>query len=115
MDEAVRRFRRQARGEGGERDGAERPHPFCQRGASGLRQANDQHACVGAWRVLPLVGAVEVLGDEEAPRSLCGGPHVVVLARQLFKRNRIDVVPELREKPHERVRPVVVELDLHRT
>src|SRR6476469_1649918 len=61
-------------------------------------QTNEKDSAVRTGGEPTDVGKVEVLGDEESLRRLCGGPDSgIVAAAEVFGRNGIDVMSKLRQ------------------
>lgn len=68
-----------------------------------------------SWYVLPRVGEIEVLSDEESAGRLSGSPHdIVILSGDVLVRNRIDVVAEVGQELDKLMGQVLVQLDVHR-
>jgi hypothetical protein len=70
-----------------------------------LWQPDQQHAVVRAGCVLPGIGEVQILGDQETAVGLSGLPHeIVVLTGELFIRNGVDVVAKFSQQRDEPTR-----------
>ena len=70
---------------------------------------------MGAGRVPPHVGKIEVLRNQKALGSLRRGPHLRVGATgEMFRANCIEVVTKSGEDWDETIRQILVEFDLQR-
>jgi hypothetical protein len=73
----------------------QRRNSLQQRRPPGFGKPDQQKAVVRARRVLPDIGEIQVLRDEEAPAGLGGLPHdLIVLSGNAFGWYRVHVVPQ---------------------